>query len=96
VKLPRTVPGIIGPITVEQAPSVRDGDPTVLLGKYDSKARHITLDSTACDIVLQHTLWHEWVHSVLIDCGQQLDLKVEEAVCDAVATGLLFTGGILK
>jgi hypothetical protein len=84
----------MGAIPVKLVPKLAHKDGTKLMGYYRSKDRVIQLRPAMHPKAMQQTLWHEWIHAILIDAGAQpADKDQAEAVCDALGTALaaLFT-----
>jgi len=67
---PRSMWGAHGPISVRVAtlPFVDESNES-LYGLYDADARTITIHPEITGYLRAETLEHEWVHSVLADCG---------------------------
>lgn len=88
-KLPKSMPGYLGPIAVkvvEDIKSLREED---CYGKYDFDTRTIQIGKIHPDAQRQ-VLWHEWIHSVIFDSGlhNMITKEQHEAVCDTIATAL--------
>lgn len=79
---------MLGPIPVrESTEGLQESD----LGAFDYHERRITIRPGLNEQQRQQTLMHEWVHSVLWDAGlhNALKPKVEEQICDIIATALV-------
>jgi hypothetical protein len=63
-----------------------DGEPCD--GTFDPKARAIELDKSLEPHFMWKLFYHELTHAALVDSGVYnfLHLRLEEAICDAVAT----------
>lgn len=84
-RIPRSVPGILGPIRVLRAAQViLDG--VDCYGVWDSEARTITVRSGLSLAKAHHILWHERTHADLDESHVVLTSEQEEAVCDGIAT----------
>jgi hypothetical protein len=87
--VPSEMPSTLGPIPVKIVKRLKDSS-GALMGKFRGGAREILLQDGMPQRVTEQVLWHEWLHSVLLDTGvhQSLTEKQAEAVCDSVATSL--------
>jgi len=93
--LPSQVEGIAGPIKVVIVVGPRDHDDVThdpvkdpCHGTYSASKRQIELDPSIVEAHRIHTYFHELAHAALMDSGVShlLSDRVEEAVCDAIAT----------
>lgn len=84
-RLPRTVPGILGPIPVVRARQVVN-DGIDCNGLWDPNTRTITVALGLAREKAYHVLFHEQTHADLDESGVVLPHKQEEAVCDGIAT----------
>lgn len=93
--IPAKVSGIAGPIKVVIVAKPRDHDDVThdpetdpCHGTYSASKRRIELDEGIVEAHRIHTYFHELAHAALMDSGvaHLLSSKVEEAVCDAIAT----------
>jgi hypothetical protein len=85
---PRTMWGAHGPIPIV-APDVLpfvDENGRALNGQYDVDGRRILVEPTITGFLRHETIEHEWVHSVLSECGS--DQVISEAQNEWVATVL--------
>jgi Zn-dependent peptidase ImmA (M78 family) len=82
--LPVEVPAASGPVAVLLAPVAGEGK----MGSFDPSARTITVDSELPRHRQWWVLYHELVHVALWDSGgaNLMKSKVQEAVCDGIAT----------
>ena len=88
-KLPDSMPGGLGPITVRTTEDVKLKDEDAY-GRYDFHTRTILILKEMHADAQRQVLWHEWIHSVIFDAGlhNMLSKEQHEAVCDSIATAL--------
>ena len=93
--IPKSMPSHMGSIPVHFVDRLKLKDDTKLMGCYRPKHREIQLRAgNLHPMAVRQTLWHEWVHAILIDAyAVPKDHDQEEAVCDAMgmALAVLFT-----
>ena len=86
-KIPRTVPGIGGPIRVQLVKrAMVEG--TLCWGTWHAETRTIQLDRTAKPEHRWRTLYHELTHSALDDSGLSYLFSEHgnESLCEAMAS----------
>jgi hypothetical protein len=84
--LPKTIPSQLGPVRVKLVKRV--GKKGKLMGRYSMEKRVIEVCSRASRRMQWQTLYHEWMHMVLMDVGLHnvLGLEQQEVLCDTVGT----------
>lgn len=89
-KMPKTMPGHIGPVAVRVVADLKSSKDEECYGKYDFDTRTIQIWEKMHPDAQRQVLWHEWIHSVIFDAGLHTLLSKEqhEAVCDSIATAL--------
>ena len=94
VGIPKTLPTHMGSVSVTLVPKLQAKDGTKLMGFYKPKSREIEIRADMHSMATRQTLWHEWIHCILMDAGvQPKDNEVTEAICDTMGMALaaLFT-----
>lgn len=86
--LPKVLEGLAGPIRVDRPPVVDSTDPHIR-GLWIATERRVLVQSTLQREVAWQIFAHEACHSWLDDAGVRLPKTKDEAVCDAVAAGVL-------
>lgn len=86
-KLPKTMPSAVGSVPVVVVKDLKAGKQS-LMGQYKLAERTIYINEGMHATATRQTLWHEWIHCILLDSGVQLKTKQAEAVCDSLATAL--------
>lgn len=89
--LPETIDAPAGPVAVVLGDNLRDPDGDEAWGLYDEAARVITVERALAPRFRWHTFYHEWAHVALMDAGvaNLFGSRVNEALCDAIATARL-------
>jgi hypothetical protein len=81
---PGTVPGILGPVSVEYVDDpVVEGDS--VYAAFLSDGRRIVIDRALTGTFRRAVLAHERCHSAITDFGITMAADLEERVCDAMA-----------
>ena len=89
--LPTEISAPAGPVAVEIVDDLGDTKDETVLGHFDMLTRTIRIKKKMRRERQHFTLAHEKVHLWLSDSGIQngLNAQLEEAICDAVASGMM-------
>lgn len=85
--LPTSIPSALGPVPVKLVDRLgKKGNEN--MGSYSARKREIKISRRASRLVQWQTLYHEWMHMVLIDVGLHnvLGDEQQEVLCDTIAT----------
>ena len=88
LRIPATVEGTAGPITVEVLPAVKDDDGAPCWGLWRQGERRITVQRMPNTRQMWATFYHELAHAAMDDAGVShfLTEEQQEALADAIAT----------
>lgn len=86
--LPRSVQGLAGPIMVKR-PLIVDPRCSNTVGEWDALTRSIAVRAMLRRDIGWQIAIHELCHSWLDDAGVHLTRAKEEAVCEAVGSGMM-------
>lgn len=85
--LPHIVHSVLGPVSVELVPDLKDEKGATLLGRWLPDSRTIQITKNLTPVAAWHTLFHERAHVSLWDGGVTcLSERDIEHVADVIAT----------
>ncbi len=89
--LPSEIDAPAGRVIIELVENLGDTKDETVMGHFDMLTRTIRIKKKMARERQHFTLFHEKVHLWLADSGLQNGLNgdMEEAICDAVASGLM-------
>jgi len=87
--IPKKVWSVIGPIKVLKTNDLKSEAGHDLYGIWNNDKRTIEIDKGQPREDDWRALLHEWIHSVLADATVDIEGKLEEDVCNAIAGALI-------